>query len=149
MGPKGEISRILAPLYGSYLTFASLASGKESAPGQITATTLRDIYRIKDIRPGLDIYGLIGNPVSKAKSVVVTPEGCKEAKELFEKHFAYSGESVHVFRRKASSCSEDNRPGVPKETVQAYRSIATLEFLIFQSPYLLSRLKAAFSWNLP
>jgi hypothetical protein len=32
--------------------------------------------------------GFIGNPVSKAKSVVVTPEGCKSAKELFEKFFA-------------------------------------------------------------
>ena len=31
--------------------------------------------------------GFIGNPVSKAKSVVVTPEGCKKAKELFEKFF--------------------------------------------------------------
>jgi len=32
--------------------------------------------------------GFIGNPVSKAKSVVVTPEGCSKAKELFEKFFA-------------------------------------------------------------
>ena len=31
--------------------------------------------------------GFIGNPVRKAKSVVVTPEGCEKAKELFEKHF--------------------------------------------------------------
>ena len=31
--------------------------------------------------------GYIGNPVSKAKSVVVTPEGCRKAKELFENHF--------------------------------------------------------------
>jgi hypothetical protein len=32
--------------------------------------------------------GFIGNPVSKAKSVIVTREGCKKAEELFEKHFA-------------------------------------------------------------
>ena len=31
--------------------------------------------------------GFISNPVSKAKSVVLTPEGCKRAKELFSKHF--------------------------------------------------------------
>jgi hypothetical protein len=31
--------------------------------------------------------GFIDNPVSKAKSVVVTPEGCKKAKELFKKFF--------------------------------------------------------------
>jgi hypothetical protein len=29
----------------------------------------------------------IGNPVSKAKSVIVTPEGSKKAKELFEEYF--------------------------------------------------------------
>ena len=28
--------------------------------------------------------GFIGNPVSKAKSVVVTRKGCEKAKELFE-----------------------------------------------------------------
>ncbi len=31
--------------------------------------------------------GLIGNPVGKAKSVVVTQEGCKRAQELFKKLF--------------------------------------------------------------
>ena len=31
--------------------------------------------------------GFIGNPVGKAKSVVVTPEGCKRARELFEEYF--------------------------------------------------------------
>ena len=31
--------------------------------------------------------GFIGDPVSKAKSVVVTPEGVSKAKELFEKYF--------------------------------------------------------------
>lgn len=31
--------------------------------------------------------GYIGNPVGKAKSVFVTPEGSKKAKELFDFHF--------------------------------------------------------------
>lgn len=31
--------------------------------------------------------GFIGNPVGKAKSVVITSEGGKKARELFEKHF--------------------------------------------------------------
>jgi hypothetical protein len=31
--------------------------------------------------------GFIGNPVGKSKSVVMTPKGCKRAKELFGKHF--------------------------------------------------------------
>jgi len=32
--------------------------------------------------------GMIGNPVGKAKSVVMTPEGFKKAKELFHSFFA-------------------------------------------------------------
>jgi hypothetical protein len=31
--------------------------------------------------------GFIGNPVGKAKSVVMTPGGCRKARELFEKLF--------------------------------------------------------------
>jgi len=31
--------------------------------------------------------GFIGSPTGKAKSVVMTLEGCRKAKELFEKHF--------------------------------------------------------------
>ncbi len=71
MGPKGEISRILAPFYGSFLTFASLASGRESAPGQIPAAKMKDIYRLKELKPGFDIYGLIGNPVNKSKGYLL------------------------------------------------------------------------------
>jgi 3-dehydroquinate dehydratase/shikimate dehydrogenase len=71
MGELGEISRVLAPLYGSYLTFASLEKGQESAPGQIPAETLKNIYRLEDIKPDFKIYGLIGNPVSKSKGYIL------------------------------------------------------------------------------
>ncbi|MGA1874337.1 MAG: shikimate dehydrogenase [bacterium] len=68
MGAYGEISRILTPLLGSYLTFGSLQEGKESAPGQIEARILRDIYRIPELE-GSDfhLYGLVGNPVNQSK----------------------------------------------------------------------------------
>ncbi|MCP4693255.1 MAG: shikimate dehydrogenase [Desulfobacterales bacterium] len=71
MGPKGEISRILAPLYGSFLTFASLETGRESAPGQIPAETMREVYRLPELKPGFKIYGLVGNPVSKSKGYIL------------------------------------------------------------------------------
>lgn len=45
MGPQGMTSRILSPLAGGYFTYASLERGKESAPGQLTVTELREIYR--------------------------------------------------------------------------------------------------------
>ncbi|HHT9153322.1 MAG TPA: shikimate dehydrogenase [Candidatus Hypogeohydataceae bacterium YC40] len=63
MGELGQISRILAPKYGSYLTFGSLAVGKESAPGQLTAKEMREVYHIDKIDKEMALYGLIGNPV--------------------------------------------------------------------------------------
>ena len=70
MGQNGEISRILAPLFGSYLTFAALKQGKGSAPGQLTASTLKDIYRIHKLhRP--KIFGLVGNPVDHSKGYII------------------------------------------------------------------------------
>ncbi len=43
MGPRGRVSRILAPLLGSFLTYASLRKGAESAPGQWTVAETRKI----------------------------------------------------------------------------------------------------------
>lgn len=44
MGSLGQISRILSPLTGGYLTYASVEAGRESAVGQITVNELRAIY---------------------------------------------------------------------------------------------------------
>jgi 3-dehydroquinate dehydratase-1 len=46
MGGVGQLSRVLCPLVGGYLTYASVGQGEESASGQITAGELRDIYRM-------------------------------------------------------------------------------------------------------
>ena len=43
MGPLGMTSRVLCPLVGGSFTYASIESGKESAPGQITVRDLRKI----------------------------------------------------------------------------------------------------------
>ncbi len=46
MGEKGRISRVMAPLLGSYLSYASLDKGAESAPGQLTIRETREILKI-------------------------------------------------------------------------------------------------------
>jgi len=45
-GKLGVPSRVLSPLFGAYLTFASVTRGKESAPGQLTVKEMREIYQI-------------------------------------------------------------------------------------------------------
>jgi 3-dehydroquinate dehydratase/shikimate dehydrogenase len=68
MGECGQISRILAPKFGSFLTFAAMEAGRESAPGQIEAETLLKRYRFRKIHPGTGVYGVIANPVSHSMS---------------------------------------------------------------------------------
>ncbi len=46
MGPAGKYSRIISPLLGGYLTFAVLAAGQESAPGQLTVQELLSCWEI-------------------------------------------------------------------------------------------------------
>jgi 3-dehydroquinate dehydratase/shikimate dehydrogenase len=71
MGEYGELSRVLSPLLGGFLTFGALESGKESAPGQILASTLKNIYRVDRPRENFKIYGVIGNPVSKSMGYLI------------------------------------------------------------------------------
>lgn len=46
MGQLGLPSRVLCPLVGGDFMYASIESGRESAPGQITVRELRQIYRM-------------------------------------------------------------------------------------------------------
>jgi len=46
MGRKGKISRVMAPFFGSFLTFASLETGAESAPGQMTVHDMKKIFEV-------------------------------------------------------------------------------------------------------
>lgn len=78
MGEYGEISRVLSPLFGGFLTFGSLETGKESAPGQILASVLRNVYRLGDRREDFNIYGVIGNPVSKSMGYLIHNRGFQE-----------------------------------------------------------------------
>jgi len=48
MGAAGQLSRVLCPLLGGYLTYASVKKGRESAEGQVTVKDLREIYRVVD-----------------------------------------------------------------------------------------------------
>jgi len=78
MGDLGEISRVLSPLYGGFLTFGSLETGKESAPGQIPASVLKNIYRVNDARENFKVYGVIGNPVSKSMGYLIHNRAFRE-----------------------------------------------------------------------
>jgi 3-dehydroquinate dehydratase/shikimate dehydrogenase len=68
MGEEGIVSRVLGPRSGSAFTFASAGSGVETAPGQVTASTLRGLYRLEEIDAETRVFGVAGNPIAHSLS---------------------------------------------------------------------------------
>ena len=68
MGELGLYSRIVAPARGAFLTYGSVDSGRETAPGQLSATDLQDLYCLENMDAETEIYGVIGYPVGHSLS---------------------------------------------------------------------------------
>ncbi|NOZ22164.1 MAG: shikimate dehydrogenase [Planctomycetes bacterium] len=71
MGEEGVITRILGPRFGSFLSFGTLAEGKQSAPGQIPIRDMRGLYRVNDLDAETKLYGVIANPVAHSMSPAI------------------------------------------------------------------------------
>ncbi len=71
MGDAGIISRVLGLRAGSVFTFAAATAGEETGPGQITARTLVETYRIEEVDAATKVYGVAGNPVNKSMSPIM------------------------------------------------------------------------------
>lgn len=69
MGEFGLMSRVLAPKFGGFLTFASLRKASTTAPGQPTVRELLDLYRFRSITPNTKVYGVIGSPNAVSHSL--------------------------------------------------------------------------------
>ena len=68
MGMCGVFTRVLGPRFGSVFTFASPDTGQGTAPGQVNAAVLRDLYRIGSITPRTQIYAVAGSPIGGSLS---------------------------------------------------------------------------------
>ena len=68
MGEEGLVSRVLGPRAGAEFTFASLDDGSETAPGQVSARTLHDLYRLEHLDQATRIFGVAGNPIAHSLS---------------------------------------------------------------------------------
>lgn len=69
LSEKGEISRIFASKFGSYLTYCSLDEGLETATGQISIDKMERVFNYHQINKKTKIFGLAGNPISHSKGV--------------------------------------------------------------------------------
>ncbi len=75
MGEFGLMSRVLAPKFGAFLTFAALRAAGATAPGQPTLAELMGMYRFRAIGRATRVYGVVGWPVSHSMSPLVHNAG--------------------------------------------------------------------------
>ena len=68
MGEEGLVSRVLGPRAGAAFTFASPDDGAETAPGQVTARSMLDLYHLDHLDQATRIFGVAGNPIGHSLS---------------------------------------------------------------------------------
>lgn len=78
MGEFGLMSRILAPKFGGFLTFASLRDEATTAPGQPSLHDLLRTYRFGSIGRSTKLYGVVGWPVGHSRSPLIHNAGFEE-----------------------------------------------------------------------
>jgi len=78
LGEFGLMSRVLAPKFGGFLTFASLREGSGTAPGQPTLDELLNLYRFRSIGRETGVLGVIGWPIGHTMSPLVHNTGFAE-----------------------------------------------------------------------
>src|SRR5580692_7110393 len=71
MGEEGLLSRVLGPRAGATFTFASMVDAPETAPGQVTARTLHDLYRIEHLDHATRLFAVAGNPIGHSLSPLI------------------------------------------------------------------------------
>ena len=71
MGEQGIISRVLGVRAGSAFTFAAASAAEATAPGQVTAQELRNVYRIEQVDVATRVYGVVGDPIAHSLSPAI------------------------------------------------------------------------------
>jgi len=66
MGDTGQITRVIGPARGSFLTYA--ASTRQSAPGQLSLSEMLNVYRFRRIGRSTKLIGIVGNPLGHSLS---------------------------------------------------------------------------------
>jgi 3-dehydroquinate dehydratase/shikimate dehydrogenase len=68
MGEKGQFTRVLGKICGSFMTYASMDATSSLAPGQLSAHEMLEVYQYKNIDASACIYGIIGGSTAASLS---------------------------------------------------------------------------------
>jgi len=118
MGNEGIPSRVLGPSWGSWMTFASLPDCEGTAEGQVPADEMVDQYRIRELGPEIQLYGVLGKPLghslspllhnaafaARALSALYLPLEAADMDDFLEFHASYplQGASVTIPYKEAA-----------------------------------------------
>jgi shikimate dehydrogenase/3-dehydroquinate dehydratase type I len=107
MGDKGRISRAVAPLLGSYLSFATLEEEGQSAPGQFTIGEMKQFQELFNVPRTAPLaaaiplrkslprnYILLGNPVGQSLSPLMHNAALKKM-GIEENYSAYCVQDIY------------------------------------------------------
>jgi len=99
MGNAGIATRVLGPSQGAFLTYGSLDDENATAPGQVTARHLRELYRVSEIDKDTVVCGLIGLPVMHSVSPQIH-NGWFASERLNGVYLPFEVRDVHSFVRR-------------------------------------------------
>ena len=71
MGELGFPTRVLSPVFGGVYTYAAPMCVEGTAAGQVSARSLRHLYRVEKLGKASKIYGVIADPVRHSISPAV------------------------------------------------------------------------------
>ncbi len=71
MGELGQPSRVLCGKYGSPFSYATFSKDREMAPGQLSFSEMKSIYRYDQINADTQVFGVLGDPVAHSLSPVI------------------------------------------------------------------------------
>ena len=71
MGEIGFPTRVITPIFGGLYTYAAPESAGGTAPGQISAHQLRNLYHFEKLSRSTKIYGVVADPVGHSISPAV------------------------------------------------------------------------------
>ncbi len=71
MGELGFPTRVLSPVFGGLYTYATPMLAAGTAAGQVSARSLRHLYRVEKLGKSAKIYGVIADPIRHSISPAV------------------------------------------------------------------------------
>jgi 3-dehydroquinate dehydratase/shikimate dehydrogenase len=71
MGELGFPTRVLSPVFGGLYTYAAPMQAEGTAAGQVSARSLRHLYRVEKLAKSAKVYGVIADPIRHSISPAV------------------------------------------------------------------------------